>query len=189
MKNKRTMAWLLLVAAGAWLAQATPATAQVEGEQRGGTAAPSSAAPAEAAPEAPAQNGGQTPTMQDAGDGTGEAAPTDDGDVGDGEPVGDGQKGGIESYYMFIVLGGMLLLFWFMGRKPRQEEKRRQEMLSNIKKGDRVTTIGGIIGTVLEVRDKELLVKVDEASNTRMKFVRSAIRGVGEPGAEEKDSR
>jgi preprotein translocase subunit YajC len=55
-------------------------------------------------------------------------------------------------------------------------------MLNTLKKGDKVTSIGGIIGTVIEIKDREVVVKVDESSNTRMKFLRSAIRNVGSPG-------
>ena len=53
-------------------------------------------------------------------------------------------------------------------------------MLSSLKKGDKITSIGGIVGTVIEVRDDEVTVKVDETGNVRMKFARWAIRGVGD---------
>ena len=49
-----------------------------------------------------------------------------------------------------------------------------------LKKGDKVTSIGGICGTVVEVRDDELVVKVDENNNIRLRFSRWAIRGTGE---------
>ena len=53
-------------------------------------------------------------------------------------------------------------------------------MLAGLKKGDRVTSIGGIMGTILEIRDDEVTVKVDESANVRMKFAKWAVRGVGE---------
>jgi preprotein translocase subunit YajC len=52
--------------------------------------------------------------------------------------------------------------------------------VDNFKKGDKITTIGGVIGTVVEVREDEVMVKTDESANVRMKFARWAIRGVGE---------
>jgi preprotein translocase subunit YajC len=79
-----------------------------------------------------------------------------------------------------IMIGAMFLMFIFTGKKKRAAEKKRKEMLSVLKKGDKVTTIGGIIGTVLEVRDDEVNVKIDESSNARMRFARWAIRGVGD---------
>jgi len=51
-------------------------------------------------------------------------------------------------------------------------------MLAALKKGDKVQTAGGILGTVVEVRDSEVVVKVDENANTRLRFARSAIQAV-----------
>jgi preprotein translocase subunit YajC len=67
-----------------------------------------------------------------------------------------------------------------MGRGRRKQEAKRKEMLSNLKKGDKIVSIGGIIGTVIEAKPEEITVKVDETNNVRMKFARWAIRGVGE---------
>lgn len=81
---------------------------------------------------------------------------------------------------MFLLIGAMLLMFIFMGRGKRKKEKQRKEMLATLKKGDKVTTIGGIIGTVMEARDDEVIVKIDESSNARMRFARWAVRGIGD---------
>ncbi len=78
-----------------------------------------------------------------------------------------------------ILLGAMVLFFVFMGRGKRKTEAKRKEMLSALKKGDKVTTIGGIIGTVMDIRENEVTIKIDENNNTRMRFIRSAVRGVG----------
>lgn len=86
---------------------------------------------------------------------------------------------------MFLLIGAMLLMFVFMGRGKRKKEAQRKEMLSALKKGDRVTTIGGIIGTVMEVRDDEVAVKIDEGNNVRMRFARWAVRGVGDQAKSE----
>lgn len=78
----------------------------------------------------------------------------------------------------------ILVVFWFLviGSKRKQDRQRR-EMLESIKKGDRVQTIGGILGTVLDVREDRLVLKVDESSNTKISFARSAIhRVLGEDG-------
>ena len=47
-----------------------------------------------------------------------------------------------------------------------------------LKRGDRVQTIGGILGTVVETRDGEVLLKVDEGNNTKIRFSRNAIHRV-----------
>ena len=102
---------------------------------------------------------------------------------------GGGLFGG-GSQWLLIMLGGIVLLYLWMGRSRRKKEGQRREMLANLKKGDKVTSIGGIVGTIMEVREDEVTVKVDETSNVRMHFARWAVRGIGdqakqqEPGQE-----
>ena len=81
-----------------------------------------------------------------------------------------------------ILLGGVVLMWLWMGRGRRKQQAQRKEMLSNLKKGDKITTIGGIIGTVIEAKPTEITVKVDETNNVRMKFTRGAIHNVGTDG-------
>jgi preprotein translocase subunit YajC len=76
---------------------------------------------------------------------------------------------------MLIFLGGIMI---FGMRSKKKQEQERKAMLSKIGKGSRVQTIGGILGTVVEVRDDEVLLKVDESSNTKMRFIRSAIHKI-----------
>ncbi|MCP4375263.1 MAG: preprotein translocase subunit YajC, partial [bacterium] len=90
---------------------------------------------------------------------------------------------------LMIMVGVMIFMFIFMGKGKRKKEAQRKAMLEAIKKGDKVTTIGGIIGTVLEVRDAEVVVKTDESSNTRMRFTRWAVRGVGEEAKSEEPEK
>ncbi len=78
-----------------------------------------------------------------------------------------------------ILLGGVVLMWLWMGRGRRKQQAQRKEMIANLKKGDKITTIGGIIGTVIEAKPTEITVKVDETNNVRMKFTRGAIHGVG----------
>ena len=79
---------------------------------------------------------------------------------------------------MFILVLAMIAFWIFVSGGKRKEERKRQDMLNQLKKGDRIQTIGGILGTVIEARDSEVLVKVDESSNTKLKFSRSAIHKV-----------
>ena len=76
---------------------------------------------------------------------------------------------------MLLVLMGVMVLMTF--RSQSKEKKKRKELLATLSKGDKIQTIGGIIGNIVEVReDGEVIVKVDENSNTKMKFARSAIQ-------------
>ena len=75
---------------------------------------------------------------------------------------------------MLLVLG--MIVFSIMGQK--RDRKKREVMISAIKKHDRVQTIGGVIGSVVEVKPDYIVLKVDESSNTRITFSRSAIAQV-----------
>jgi len=57
-------------------------------------------------------------------------------------------------------------------------------MLSALKKGDRVVTIGGIHGTIQNVKEQSVIVKVDE--NTKIEFSRSAVSGIEAAAKEDK---
>jgi preprotein translocase subunit YajC len=89
-------------------------------------------------------------------------------------------KSPFDNAILYVMIGGVVLLYIFMSRGRKKQEQKQKQMLASLKKGDKITTIGGIVGTAVEVRDDEVIVKVDESSNTRMKFARWAIRGIGE---------
>lgn len=76
---------------------------------------------------------------------------------------------------MMILLG---VMYFVMILPKRKQDKQRKEKLTNIKRGDEITTIGGIIGKVVDPKEDRVLVKVDESSNTKIWFSRSAIASV-----------
>ena len=76
----------------------------------------------------------------------------------------------------FILL--ILLMYVFMFRSKKGQERKRQDLINALKKGDKVQTIGGEFGSVMETRDDRVLLKVDESSNTKIWYARSAIHRV-----------
>lgn len=93
-----------------------------------------------------------------------------------------GMRGLLSSPLMLVAL--FLIAFMFLSARGRKKEQQKyQDMLNALKRNDRVQTVGGIIGTVVDVREGEVVLKVDEGSNTKMRFVRSAIKGVIEESA------
>jgi len=89
-----------------------------------------------------------------------------------------------------IMIFGVLAVFMFITSNSRKKQQRKhQEMLSSLKKGDKVVSIGGIVGTIVECREDEVTIKTDETNNIRMKFARWAIRGTGESAKEEPQSK
>jgi preprotein translocase subunit YajC len=105
------------------------------------------------------------------------------------QPAGGGGGGGgglLGSWeFPLILLAVLILMYIFTTRTRRKQEKQRREMLEALSKGDKVVSIGGICGTVMEVKGNEVTVKVDENNNVRMKFTRWAIRNVGEEAKNE----
>ena len=83
---------------------------------------------------------------------------------------------GSQFFVLMIVVVGVMLIFSVMGQ--RRDRKKRETMLSAIKKHDRVQTIGGVIGSVVEIKPDYVVLKVDESSNTRITFARSAVQQV-----------
>lgn len=76
---------------------------------------------------------------------------------------------------MFAV---MFFIFWFLVIRPeKRERKKRDEMMSSLKKNDRVLTTGGMYATVAAVGEKELTLKFDDGP-TRVRVVRAAIASV-----------
>lgn len=108
----------------------------------------------------------------------------------DGKPVeGNGEEtpspfGGM---MLPILIGFIILWIFLLGGGSRKQRKRQQEMLASLKKGDKVITYGRIKGSVVEVREDEVVLKVDENNNTRMKFTRDAIVGIIDEGSSGKD--
>ena len=69
-------------------------------------------------------------------------------------------------------------MFWMMGSNSRKEKKKKNEMLSALKKDAKVKTIGGLLGTVEEVMDNEVKIIVDTRNKVTLTFDKSAISNV-----------
>ncbi|MHC5114744.1 MAG: preprotein translocase subunit YajC [Planctomycetota bacterium] len=106
--------------------------------------------------------------------------PGDPGAAGTGAAGGGGAAPGnpFGSQFMLFALVILVVMIVVSTIGPRRERKRKEAMLSAIKKHDRVQTIGGVIGAIVEVKPDFVVLKVDESSNTRMTFARSAIQQV-----------
>jgi preprotein translocase subunit YajC len=78
--------------------------------------------------------------------------------------------------YNLIFIGFMFVLMYFiLFRGPRKKQQQHKQMVQTLAKNDKVRTIGGIIGTVVDVKDDEITLKVDESNNTKIKILPSAI--------------
>jgi preprotein translocase subunit YajC len=83
----------------------------------------------------------------------------------------------------FITFGLIILIFYFFIIRPQKKrDKETKNMLSSMKKGDKVVSIGGIRGTIVTVKETTVVVKVDD--NTRIEFSKNAIAQILDRKAE-----
>jgi preprotein translocase subunit YajC len=74
--------------------------------------------------------------------------------------------------WLVLIFGIMYVLLF---RGPRKQQQQHKQMVQSLKKNDRVRTIGGIFGTVMDIKGDEVILKVDESSNTKIRVSISAI--------------
>lgn len=80
-------------------------------------------------------------------------------------------------FQMIWPLALMFIVLYFLLIRPQQKrQKTRNMMLGNLKKGDKVVTIGGMHGTIVEINDDTMVLRVNDA--TKLTFDRSAINSV-----------
>ena len=73
------------------------------------------------------------------------------------------------------------VMYFLIIRPQKQKEKKRQEMMSNVRKQDRIITAGGVHGVVVSVKDSEVIVRVDDAKDVKIKIDKSALTSVSAP--------
>ncbi len=73
----------------------------------------------------------------------------------------------------FILI--IVVMYMFLFRGPKKKQQQHQQMVQSLRRNDRVRTIGGILGTVVDIKDDEITLKVDESNNTKIKVAPSAI--------------
>ncbi len=122
--------------------------------------------------------------LAQSGEGGTPAGPPPLSDEGVPAETADGSGGGAAASpaagdgFLFMLLPLILLMVLFSVFGQRKERKKREALLGSIKKHDRVRTIGGVIGSVVEIKPDTIVLKVDESSNTRMTFTRDAVQQV-----------
>jgi len=89
----------------------------------------------------------------------------------------------MESYGMILLMVAVIVAFYFFAIRPQQKkDKAVKEMRSNLSKGDCVTTIGGLYGNVVEVKDEVVTLEFGP-QKTQIKVARWAIGSIGDQDA------
>ncbi len=81
---------------------------------------------------------------------------------------------GIQQFFPFIIL---IVVFYFLLIRPQMtQQKKRKELLSSLKEGDKIRTIGGLYATIEKIKDDELTVRI--AENTRVRLARFGVESI-----------
>jgi preprotein translocase subunit YajC len=104
-------------------------------------------------------------------------------------PPDGGVAGGSGNFITTLIPFALFIgiFYVFIIRPQNKKQKETQRMLSALKKGDRVVTIGGLHGVIQNVRESTVIIKVDE--NTKLEFSRSAVSSVSAQAKDDKDGK
>ncbi len=75
---------------------------------------------------------------------------------------------------MILYFGGFIAIFYLFIIQPRKkQEKKHKELLESLRKGEKVVTIGGIRGEVARIKEKTVMLRVND--NTEIEFLKTAV--------------
>lgn len=97
------------------------------------------------------------------------------------QPV-DGMQGILITYGPLVLM--FVVLYFLLIRPQQKRQKQRNTMLNALQKGDKVVTIGGLHGTIVELTDDTVVLRVNDV--TKLTFERSAVNAVSSSQAESK---
>ncbi len=94
-----------------------------------------------------------------------------------------GLAGALPTILMLVV---MVAIFYFLLIRPqKKQEKEAQNMRDSLSVGDEITTIGGIIGEIVSIKDETITIETSKAG-TKMRLLKSAVRSVDVSAADKK---
>ena len=89
---------------------------------------------------------------------------------------------------MLVILGMMFLFIVIMPMMNRKQKREKEQMLAGLKKGAKVVTASGILGTIVSVKDgeTELTIRTDDGTNSRVRVLRDSVTRI--LGTDEKEA-
>ena len=90
-------------------------------------------------------------------------------------------SGGASGLVMILMLVAMFVIFYFVGIRPsKKQEKENANMRNNLAVGDEITTIGGIIGRVVSIKDETCVIETSRDC-TKIRILKSAVKSIDVP--------
>lgn len=87
---------------------------------------------------------------------------------------------------LIMIVAFVAIMYFFMFRPQQKKDRERRDMLASLSKGDQVLTSGGIVGTVMSIREKTVILRVNDEDNLKIEFLRGAIAQVMSRGDDPK---
>ena len=78
---------------------------------------------------------------------------------------------------LVMIVAMIAVFYFFMYRPQKKQEKESNDMRNNLKVGDEITTIGGIIGKIVSIKDETVLIETSNERN-KIRILRTAVRNV-----------
>jgi preprotein translocase subunit YajC len=86
-----------------------------------------------------------------------------------------GAAGGLLGFLPFILI--IFVIYFLMLRPQMKKQKQHQKMLTELKKGDKVVTNSGMLGTIVGINEKENVIVLKVGEETKIEFLKSSIAG------------
>lgn len=83
--------------------------------------------------------------------------------------------GGIGSIFFIVLL--FVAMYFFMIRPQKKQERETNNMRNNLQVGDEITTIGGIIGKIVSIKEETIMIETGH-DRTKIRILRTAVRNV-----------
>lgn len=104
---------------------------------------------------------------------------------GQGQPQGPAPGPGDGMLQMLLMIGPMVVIFWLLIWRPESKRRKSHETLMNsLKPKDKVVTVGGMHGTVVDLDKDDVVLLVDAKKDIKIKFRRSSISSIESAPAE-----
>ena len=89
-----------------------------------------------------------------------------------------GAGGGLGSMIpMILIIVAMVAMLWFTSRSNKKQDKQQQNMRDSLQVGDEITTIGGIIGKIVSIKEETLVLETSH-DRTRIRILKTAVSRV-----------
>ena len=89
-------------------------------------------------------------------------------------PQAEQQPGSVWGQVILFV-GFLVILYFLFVRGPRKQQQKHKQMISSLEKNNRIRTVGGIIGTVVDIKEDHIILKIDESNNTKIRITPNAV--------------